>query len=82
MMIMANLRKMETTMLGSSYNCPGEEMVCSKASGGKSNKKWLDSGYVFKVDLTGLADEVNIETKGKEVKVTDRFLLEDISRLG
>lgn len=65
MMIMANLRKMETTMLGSSYNCSGEEMVCSKASGGKSNKKWLDSGCVFKVDLTGLADEVNIETKGK-----------------
>lgn len=60
----------------------GEEIVCSKVSGGKSNEKWLESEYVFKVDLTELADEGDIETEEKEVKGTDMFLLEDISGLG
>lgn len=30
MTILATLRKMEATMMGGSYSCPIEEMVCSK----------------------------------------------------
>lgn len=58
--------------MGSGYNSPGEDTLCSKTRGCKGGGKSLESGYVLKVYLTGLAGEVDMGTERGEVRMTDK----------
>ena len=40
------------------------------SSGYENREMWLESGRIFKVDLTGLLDDGNVGPVGEEVHVT------------